>query len=157
MATDLGTFDVKEILLNNYPAVMSGTYAYVNATTSYWKFNGYQWGDTHTAKLDTEIANIEARLTALEGDDTSIHVASIALTPTTKTISLGGTITQQLVASILPTTALVQTITWTTSNASFATVSASGLVTGIGIGVATITATTTDKAKTATCIVTVTA
>jgi len=47
-------------------------------------------------------------------------------------------------------------VTWSSSDTSKATVSASGLVTAIAVGSATITVTTEDGAKTATCVVTVT-
>lgn len=62
--------------------------------------------------------------------------------------------TRQLTASVTPSNAL-QTGTWTTSNASIATVNASGLVTGVGAGTATITFTSTDGGFTATCSVVV--
>ena len=46
-------------------------------------------------------------------------------------------------------------MTWASSNATIATVDASGKVTGVAKGTATITVTTVDGGKTATCKVTV--
>ena len=47
-----------------------------------------------------------------------------------------------------------RTVTWTSSNASFATVSSSGLATGVAAGTATITATSEGRSGTATLTVT---
>ena len=59
-----------------------------------------------------------------------------------------------LTATVAPTNATNKTVTWTTSNAAVATVSA-GYVTAVAAGSATITVTTTDGNFTATCEVTV--
>jgi uncharacterized protein YjdB len=64
--------------------------------------------------------------------------------------------TETLVATIAPTNADTQTVTWASSDELVATV-VDGLVTAIGVGEATITVTTTDGSKTDTCVVTVTA
>jgi hypothetical protein len=50
-----------------------------------------------------------------------------------------------------------QTVTWTSSNASAATVDSNGLVSAVAAGTATITATTSDGGYTAACAVTVVA
>lgn len=64
-------------------------------------------------------------------------------------------LTRQLTASVLPVTA-PQTGTWTTSNAAFATVSSTGLVTGVANGDVTITFTaSTGVSITATCVINV--
>lgn len=52
--------------------------------------------------------------------------------------------TEFLTATVLPANAFNKSITWTTSDASVATVNEYGMVTAIGRGTATITATTTD-------------
>ena len=65
--------------------------------------------------------------------------------------------TQSIQVTAFPTNATVQTVTWTSSNASVATVS-SGVVTGVATGVAVITATASDGSGTKnTATVTVTA
>jgi len=80
-------------------------------------------------------------------------VTGVSISPTNSTISIGGT--QQLTASITPTNATNQAVTWSSSNTAIATVNTSGLVMGVAAGTATITITTADQAKTATCLVTV--
>lgn len=76
---------------------------------------------------------------------------SITLSNSSITIIEGNTAT--LTATILPTTA-TQTVTWTSSDESVATVSSEGVVTAVAAGSATITAETTNG-LTATCAVTV--
>jgi len=65
--------------------------------------------------------------------------------------------TEQLAAVIAPENATNKNVTWTTSDSSVATVSATGLVTGVSQGSATITVTTEDGSFTASANVTVTA
>gem|GEM_PF-1591094 len=81
-----------------------------------------------------------------------VPVTSITLNKTASTVNVGGTDT--LTATILPANATDKTVTWSTSNAAVATVSTSGVVTGVSAGTATITATTSNS-LTATCTVTV--
>lgn len=70
-----------------------------------------------------------------------IMVSSIALDPTSKTLTIDET--QTITPTVLPATALDKTITWTTSDADVATVDG-GVVTAVGVGSATITATAHD-------------
>ncbi|MCQ2138224.1 MAG: Ig-like domain-containing protein [Bacteroidales bacterium] len=62
---------------------------------------------------------------------------------------------QALTATIVPTNATNQSVTWSSSNSSVATVDASGKVTAVGEGSATITVRATDGGYTAKCSVTV--
>ena len=62
-----------------------------------------------------------------------------------------------LIATVQPSDATIQNVTWESSNTEVATVDANGKVTAEGEGEATITVTTADGGKTATCAVTVTA
>lgn len=82
-----------------------------------------------------------------------IKVTSITLN--TNNISLPTGSTQQLTATIMPNDATNKTVTWTSSNPAVATVSNTGLVTGVTVGTATITA-TASNGLTATCSVAVT-
>ena len=71
-----------------------------------------------------------------------VVVASIAVIPGAPTMQLGGT--QQLAATTRDASGNVlvgRSVTWTSANATVASVSASGLVTALAIGNATITAT----------------
>lgn len=101
--------------------------------------------------IDT-LANVKAQINAFcDNSLVSATGASISGCVVSSLLVEG---TRQLTASVSPSNSL-QTGTWTTSNASIATVNASGLVTGVGAGTATITFTSTDGGFTATCSVTV--
>ncbi len=83
----------------------------------------------------------------------TVSVTGVSVNPTTATIDAGNT--QQLTATVEPTNATNQNVTWSTSDSNIATVDADGLVTGIAPGTATITVTTEDGNFSATCLVTV--
>jgi uncharacterized protein YjdB len=82
-------------------------------------------------------------------------VSGVSVSPTSATLNVGGT--QQLTATVSPSTASNQNVTWSSSNTSVATVSNTGLVTAVAAGSATITVRTSDGGYTATCSVTVNA
>ncbi len=83
----------------------------------------------------------------------TIHVTSVSLDKANLELTEGET--AQLTATVLPDNATNKNVTWSTSNASIATVDANGEVTAVSAGTATITA--TADGKSATCTVTVTA
>ena len=83
----------------------------------------------------------------------AISVESVALDKVKLELSVGETST--LVATVLPNNATYKSVEWSSSNTSVATVSSTGVVTGVAIGSAVITVTTVDGGKTATCSVTV--
>ena len=85
-------------------------------------------------------------------NDTTIYAESMTLNLTETTIYIGDT--ETLVATVLPTNTNDKTVTWTTSDATVATVDDDGAVTGVAEGEATITATTSNGLS-ATCKVTV--
>ena len=82
-----------------------------------------------------------------------INVTGVSLDQTSLTLKEGDTRT--LTATVTPSDATDKSVTWSTSNSSVATVSASGVVTAKSSGTATITVTTTDGSKKATCSVSV--
>ena len=90
---------------------------------------------------------------------TTVAITGITLSQTAASMTVGGE-TLTLTATVAPDDATDKTVTWTTSDASVATV-ADGVVTAVGAGTATITATATNGTddtsddKTATCTVTV--
>jgi chitodextrinase len=81
-------------------------------------------------------------------------VTAVSVNPTTASIVTGKT--KQLTASVSPANATNPTVYWSSSNPVVATVSNTGLVTGVGIGTATITTTSADGSnQTATSVITV--
>lgn len=87
-------------------------------------------------------------------EPTNVPVTGVALNKTTTSIAVGAT--ETLTAAVAPDNATNKNVTWSTSDATIATV-ANGVITGVAAGNATITATTEDGSQTATCTVTVTA
>ncbi|MDB4870326.1 MAG: hypothetical protein JWL97_1330 [Gemmatimonadales bacterium] len=101
-----------------------------------------------TASGKTGTANIT--VTALPPVVTTVTVA-----PPTASIAVGATVA--LTATVKDAQGNVmtgQSVTWSTSNPSYATVNSSGLVTGVSAGPATITATSSGKSGTASITVT---
>ena len=81
-------------------------------------------------------------------------VTNVTLEPTTLTLEAGST--GKLTATVEPSDATNQTVTWSSNNEQVATV-ADGTVTAVKAGTATIMVTTADGSKTAACEVTVNA
>ncbi|HDS1692194.1 TPA: Ig domain-containing protein [Pseudomonas putida] len=82
-----------------------------------------------------------------------VAVTSVTVTPDTDTLAIAET--SQLSAAVAPGAAS-QSVTWSSSDPAVATVSATGLVTGVSAGTATITATSViDGTKKDTCDITV--
>jgi hypothetical protein len=86
-------------------------------------------------------------------DKTTIPDSRITLNKADTTIFVDGTV--QLTATVTPPDAANPAVDWSSSNATVATVTDDGLVTGISIGTATITATAPEINATATCVITV--
>ena len=91
-----------------------------------------------TAKCTVTVKEIKA--TGIKLDKSSVKIIA------------GESIT--LIASVLPNNASNKNVTWTSNNKNIASVSSSGVVTGVKAGKATITAKTANG-KTAKCVVTV--
>jgi len=85
---------------------------------------------------------------------TGTAVTGVTLSPTAKTVSLGGTF--NLTSTVSPANASNKKVTWSSNKTSVATVDQNGKVTAKGAGKATITVKTDDGGKTANCVVTVT-
>jgi len=83
-----------------------------------------------------------------------VHPATVSLSKTTDTLSVGATDT--LTASVMPLNTTDKGVAWKSSDESAATVSSAGVVTGVKAGTATITATTIDGSIEAACTVKVT-
>lgn len=83
----------------------------------------------------------------------TVAVTNVTLDKTTLSMKVGESDT--LTATVAPTNATNQAVTWTSSNEAVATVS-NGTVNTVGVGTAIITVKTADGNKTASCTVTVT-
>jgi len=126
----------------------------------------YNWFLTHTDGLTSDgvhpnatgnayIQQLWAEAMSSLYDSTTIAVTGVTLSLASASVTAGSTV--QLTATIAPSNATNKAISWASGNSSVATVSSTGLVTGIAAGTATITVTTVDGSITATCTVTVTA
>ena len=98
------------------------------------------------------IVSIAIALSGCKKEPAAIPVQSVSVEPATLNIAKGES--HQLTATVLPENATNKTVSWSTSDASVATVS-DGLVTAVAPGKASITVKTNDGAKTAVCDVTV--
>lgn len=88
------------------------------------------------------------------GNRNNYNVTGVTVSPLYLTLAPGET--GVVYAQVEPSDAKNQTVTWSSSNPSVATVDPYGVVTGVGEGTADITATSEDGGFTATCTVTVT-
>ncbi len=96
---------------------------------------------------------LDERLAESLGGSVIYKVTSVSLNKNNLTLDVGKS--ETLTATITPSNATNQNVTWESSNPSVATVDESGKVTAVAPGEATITVTTADGGKTATCTVTV--
>ena len=126
----------------------------------------WQSSDTTVATVDqngkvTTVALGQAVITATTTDGTNLSassqvnvtgITSIALNKTSTLLYLEET--DNLTATITPADVIINTIAWTSSNPSVASVNPNGKVTAHAVGTAIITATTTDGTNlTASCAV----
>jgi uncharacterized protein YjdB len=130
-----------------------------------WTSSNTAVATVNSSGLVTAVAAGSATITAKTADgaktststvtvtSSSVSVSSVSVSPASTTVKLGGTF--QLVASVAPSTATNKNVTWRSANNSIATVSTTGVVTGVAAGNVVITATTEDGAKTSTCNVSV--
>jgi uncharacterized protein YjdB len=96
------------------------------------------------------IASVEGQQATATLDVTAVSVAAVSVTPNNGTLQVGGTL--QLSAIITDAAGVPlpgKIASWSSSDASVATVSSSGLVTAVGTGTATITATSDGVSGTA--------
>lgn len=126
----------------------------------------WESSDTFVASIDYGVVKAKnagtatITVTTVEGHKTDsctvtvvVPVRGISLNKTSLTLPEGNS--ETLTATINPSNATNQNVTWNSSDTSVATVDASGKVTAVKAGTATITVTTKDGGKTATCSVTV--
>ena len=154
--TTLGNFTKIEVTAYNVDAV-SGTGWSGSSTKKTWTGNASSVSFSGMIMGSVKMGgNIKFEFTIEPATD----VTGLTLSQTEAAMTVGGD-ALTLTATVAPANATNKTVTWTTSNASVATV-ANGVVTAVGAGTATITATATNGTaatsddKTATCTVTVT-
>src|SRR5882672_312612 len=121
------------------------SYTFSTASARYIRIVGHG-NNMSTWNSIAETAIFGTRITVA-----SVAVASVAVSPTTASVQAGAA--TQLVAATLdsaghPLTG--RTVIWTTSDEAVATVSTSGLLTGVASGTTTVTATSEGKSGTAT-------
>ena len=73
------------------------------------------------------------------GGESKVEVSSVSVSPSTLTLTVGGT--QTLSATVSPSNADERTVSWSSSNTKVASVSSQGVVSALSAGSATITAT----------------
>lgn len=123
--------------LRNY----STSYTIPSALAGNWK-NAFTGADvTLTSGSNLSLAAYEYLVVTNENVD-PVAVTGVDVSPASATMNAG--FTQQLSASVIPSNATNQNVTWSSNNTSVATVSNSGLVTAVAAGTAIITATTQD-------------
>ena len=112
-------------------------------------------GTNDIITFSTEFKVAAADTIQVVDTDDSVPATGVAVTPATTSVVVGAT--RQLTGTVLPADATDKSGTWTTSDATKATVSSTGLVTGAAAGTATITFKSNDGNFTGTTTVTVTA
>ncbi|MBR5407562.1 MAG: Ig-like domain-containing protein [Lachnospiraceae bacterium] len=115
------------------------------------KITALKTGSTIITAKSTDGSNKSASC-AVNVVERLIDAESVSVSPTSQIIMIDENFT--ISASILPENATNKSITWTSGNEKVATVTETGVVTGIGAGTTDITA-TTSNGKTAKCAVTV--
>ena len=146
-----------------FPADMSSSWGWVEfnsfakAGESYWGYDVNSLRDLNPSNTDYAIGtNVRIKAFTNEREpEEVIKVVSITLDKTVASMMMGDSL--QLNARITPGNATNAKVTWSTSNASIATVNEDGFVQGVAIGTAVITATAQDgSGVSASCTVTVT-
>jgi uncharacterized protein YjdB len=124
------------------PAGMAGTYKDAYSGASVTLTSGATQSLTAYQYIVLTNANVQ-----------TVAVTGVAVSPTSATVNIGDT--KQLATTIIPSNSTNQNVTWSSDNATVATVNASGMVIGVAAGTATITVTTADGNKTAPAVITV--
>lgn len=106
------------------------------------------------------ISNVTSNVVKSNSNKTSntqskVSVNDVKLSSTKLTMTVGDT--KSISATVTPSNATNQAVTWSSSNSSIVSVDQTGKITGVGVGTATITAKTKDGNKTASATITVSA
>lgn len=123
------------------------------------KLNGSQVASVSDSTFSGGKVGFGSKNDSVQYDDlvvdngSTVAVTGVTVSPTSLNLEASGT--SMLTETVIPSNATNQSVTWSSSNSSIATVDSSGLVTGVGSGSATITVTTVDGSFTANCSVNV--
>ena len=131
---------------NNISGATSNSYTTDAATL---EMNNYQY----QCVVSNSAGSVTSSAATLTVNAATVPVTGVSLTPASLSLFTGDTAT--LTATVQPSNATNQNVTWSSDKPDVATVDAAGKVTAVGAGTATITVTTEDGKKTATCTVTV--
>jgi uncharacterized repeat protein (TIGR02543 family) len=136
-------------LIDTYSAFSSpnGGTSLVNADGATYNLDPFPNEEGHAKLAELILAKANNDL------NPTVTVSSVSLSQSELNLTKNDTAT--LSATVLPSNASNKGITWSSSNASVASVDNTGKVTALSAGSAVITVTTQDQGKTATCNVTV--
>jgi len=152
--TNFGPFTINYINItgNSDSIEVSNSIFYKSPSTSYYVVSD-PW-NTNGVPRTMALGCYYRKWSSIASGLTNISVTGVTLSPATLSLNTGST--SQLTATVAPTNATNQTVSYSSSNTAVATVSSTGLVTGVAAGTATITVTTADGGFTANCTVTIT-
>ena len=137
---------------SDWTDISGATSADYTTETTTTNMDGYQYRCVVKSASGVSVISQAATLT-VQAKPASVPVTGVKLN--TETLELFTSNTATLTATVEPSDAANQNVTWSSNNANVATVQ-NGTVTAVGAGEATISVTTEDGGKTATCTVTVT-
>jgi uncharacterized protein YjdB len=159
---DDGTTSNQQVLANHFetdpqPYVWIRLTGPINTTVAFCVLTEfseeYPYDEVATYSLTASATGRPGGLPSVVTSATPIAVTSVVVTPATATVAVGNV--TNLIARVLPNAA-VQSVTWVSATPARATVSATGVVTGVSVGTTVVTATSvSDPTKSASCTVTV--
>ena len=152
-ASDAQTYQWQQSTDNgsSWTDISGATSADYTTETTTTSMDGYQYRCVVKSASGVSVISQAATLT-VQAKPASVPVTDVSLDKDTLSLYTGDT--ASLTATVQPSDATNQNVTWESSNTEVATVD-NGKVTAVGAGEATITVTTEDGCKTATCQVTV--
>lgn len=118
---------------------------------NYSNTTGFTLRVVENLNLDGDVTELVFELTPVASP--IIHPQSVIFAKEADTVAVSAT--KQLEFYVIPTSSNDKTVSFSTSDATVATVDVNGVVTGLAVGTATITITTTDGALTDTIDITV--
>jgi len=159
---DDGTTSNQQMLFNHFvtdpqPYVWIRLTGPINTVTGFSILTEFSqefpYDDIATYSITASATSRPGGLASVIVAETPIAITSVSVSPTTATVAVGNV--TNLIAKALPAAAS-QAFTWSSGTPAKATVSSTGVVTGVAAGTSVITATSVaDPTKTATMTVTV--